>query len=351
MICPILKRIEKSENILLDRFYPGKGKPVVKAVQNVVDTDIIAHCEISAGQRLIKIAHTLGVTGREVGKYLTRKIGDRVYEGEIIARKKGLFAVGKREIKSPIDGLISEIDERGDIILKFLPKPVRLISGASGIVREITESKITIATSALKINGFVSEGKMREGIIEIISAPKEYVFPNMIKPDSRGKILVGGSLLEKSSLEKAVTLGVAGIITGGINFKEFDDISKGGDIGITVLVTEGFGTNPMGKDIWDLVNGKKGRLGFISGESNCLIIPEKFEEQGRHPSSNVDWKELRIGDKVRFLRPESSETLGEVKELPGMQIINSGILAEIALVAFASGEELLIPSANLEILE
>ena len=126
MICPITKRVQEGKRAVLDRPYPGKAKPTVKAGQQVVETDIVAHCEVSAGRRLIKIAHTLGVPGRDVQKYLTRKIGDNIYEGEIIACKKGLVGIGNKEIKSPVDGLISEIDDRGDLILKFLPKPIKI---------------------------------------------------------------------------------------------------------------------------------------------------------------------------------------------------------------------------------
>jgi len=168
LICPVIVRIQVQRKLTLDRVFPGKGRAAVKVGQMVTDTEIIAHCEISAGQRLIKIAHELGVSGKEVHKYLTRKIGDRIYEGEIIARKKGVLGIGKKEIKIPVDGVVTEIDDRGDIILKFIPKPVRLLSGASGQIKEITDAKISINTIGTSIHGFVSIGEEREGIISVI---------------------------------------------------------------------------------------------------------------------------------------------------------------------------------------
>ena len=90
MIVPVIKRIREKEKTKLPRIFVGECKPAVKVGQDVSETDVIAHCEVSAGRRLIKISSVLGVGGREARKYLLRKEGDRIYEGEIIARKKSL---------------------------------------------------------------------------------------------------------------------------------------------------------------------------------------------------------------------------------------------------------------------
>ena len=352
MICPVTTRIQNQKRLVLGRYFPGKGRAAVKVGQIVTDTEIIAHCEISAGQRLIKIAHELGVRGKEVHKYLIRKIGDRIYEGEIIARKKGMLGVGKKEIKTPVDGVITEIDERGDVILKFLPKPVRLLAGANGQIKEITDAKISINTIGASIHGFVSLGKDREGMISVIGGPKEFIIPSKISSDAKGKILVGGALLEKSALEKAVTLGVEGVITGGMNFRDFDILGGGQDIGISIIVTEGFGSAPMGDDIWNFFSKNQGRLGFILGNENQIAIPDiSGNAQARGQLSGTNWRELKINDKVRYLRKESSDLSGVVKELPGNQILNSGILTEVARVSFNSGQDMLLPASNLEIIE
>ena len=349
MICPVAIRIEERKRLLLSRNYPGKGKPAVKIGAAVAETDIIAHCEVSAGERLIKIAHVLGVPGRDVKNFMVRKVGDRIYEGEVIARKKAFFGFGKTEIKSPVDGMIEEIDERGDVILKFLPKPVRLIAGAAGRVEEIGENKIAISTIATKVRGFVAAGHDREGMISVICDPKDFILPSTIKADSEGKILVGGALLEKGALEKAVTLGVGAIISGGVNFRDFENLG-GGDIGITVMITEGFGTLPMGGDIWQFFKKKEGMVGFIFGKENQLIVPEMGATESSEPAAGSLWRELKVGDKVRFFREESSDLVGVVKDLPGEQILNSGVFAEVALVVFPSGEEMILPAANLEII-
>ncbi|MCH7561117.1 MAG: hypothetical protein IIC67_07105, partial [Thaumarchaeota archaeon] len=97
----------------LERKYPGTCKAAIKVGEKVNPESVIAHCEISSGKRLIKIAHALGANSKSVHKYLLRKIGDRIYTGEIIARKGGVIGLGKKEIKSPADGVITEIEANG----------------------------------------------------------------------------------------------------------------------------------------------------------------------------------------------------------------------------------------------
>lgn len=66
MICPVNRRVEENTTFNLVRIYPGDGRAAVKVGQSVSAADVVAHCEVSAGQRLVKIAHALGVSGKEV---------------------------------------------------------------------------------------------------------------------------------------------------------------------------------------------------------------------------------------------------------------------------------------------
>jgi len=349
LICPVIKRIEEKNKTSLPRIYPGDCKPAVKVGMTVSEADVIAHCEVSAGRRLIKISQLLETSGKDVKKYLTKKEGDRIYEGEIIAKKESFVGIKKTEVKSPVDGKIIELDDRGDLVVKFMPKPVRLVAAASGTVANIDDDKIIISTIATKIRGFVSLGKGRDGTITVIAGQKEFILPTKINSDHRGKILVGGALLERATIEKAVTLGVTGIITGGINERDFQALGAGNESLINLLITEGFGNLPMGSDILEFLKKKEGMPAFISAEENSLVIPERTTSKSTDGVVSSPWRNLKVGDAVRYFLIERGEQFGEVKELLGEQIINSGILAEVARVKFLNGEELLLPAVNLEI--
>ncbi len=350
MICPVVSRVSNQIEFELERKFPGTCKTAVKTGEAVDPESVIAHCEISAGKRLIKIAHELGVSAGSVQKHLLRKIGDRIYRGEIIARRGGIIGIGKKEIKSPADGVITEIDANGDIIVKFLPVPVRLAAGASGKITRVGQESIFVKTTGTKMEGYAGDGRERDGLVKIIAAPNEFIIPQRITGDCGGKIIVGGSLVERSAIEKAVTIGVHGIVVGGINHRDFLSLGVG-DVGTTVLITEGFGAIPMGKDIFETLKKMEQRYAFVSGEGKSLLLPELKPTLAQAKSSDLSWKELSIGDIVRLLKSHTEDLIGKVESLStGEEVLNSGLSTEIATVKFLSGKTKTVPAANLEII-
>lgn len=351
MICPVVRRVSKIIEFELERKFPGSCKKAASVEESVEPESVIAHCEVSAGQRLIKIAHNLGVGAKDVNKCLLRKIGDRIYRGEIIARKKNILGLGKKEIHSPADGVITEIDANGDIIVKFLPIPVRLVAGASGVITRFGQDSIFLKTTGTQIKGYAGDGRERDGLIKIIAQPNEFIIPQKITGGCGGKILVGGSLLERSAIEKAVTIGVHGIVVGGINHRDFLSLGVGTDIGTTVLVTEGFGSISMGNDIYETLKKSEDRYAFISGDAKGFFIPEKTTAQITSPSK-LSWRELGVGDIVRALRPHVEDLIGRVESISNRdEVLNSGLSAEVAVIKFLSGKTTTVASANLEIIE
>ena len=351
MICPLVTRVSKEVGFELERKFPGPCKTVAKEGDKVEPESVVAHCEVSAGERLVKIAHDLGASAKDVRKYLLRKIGDRIYRGEIIARKKLLLGLGKKEIRSPADGVITEIDINGDLLVKFLPTPIRLVAGAGGTVAKVGGDSIFIKTAGVKIKGYAGAGRIREGIIKNIGGPQEFITPQKITADCSGKILFGGSLLERAAIEKALTLGVHGIVVGGINHRDFLSLGVGSDIGITVLVTEGFGNTPIGKDIYEALKKLENQFGFVSGEAKNLLIPAELKSLQAAASSTF-WRELKVNDVVRGFRQHTEDIIGTVQSLGDKEeILNSGLPAEIATVKFLSGKVVTVASANLEIVE
>jgi hypothetical protein len=233
-----------------------------------------------------------------------------------------------------------------------LPTRVRIVAAADGEISEISEGRVVIKTTGTKIRGFVSQGADREGPILVVAGLKDFILPSSIKPEAAGKVLVGGALLERAALEKAVTIGAKGIITGGVHYRDFEGLSSGGDIGITLMVTEGFGISPMGEDLWDLFKKMEGRSVYIFGKEKLLVVPEIEKVSEIKETKGATWRKLQVGDKVRrAFQGESGNVLGTVEGLPGEQILNSGLLTEVAQVSFKKGEALILPAANLEITE
>ncbi len=352
MINQIIVRVSSDHEYDLIRHFPGKGKAAVKVGDIVSAADIVAHCEVSAGQRLIKIAHALGVRASSVSKYLLRNIGDRIYEGETVARKRGVLGLGKKEIHSPADGVITNIDPNGDIIVKFLPISVRVTAGAGGKVKKIEENAVTIATVATQVSGPVASGKERDGTIKVVAGQNEFLLPQHINADCAGKIVVGGALLERATLEKALTIGVHGIVCGGINHRDFLSLGVSSDVGLTVLITEGYGTFPLGQDIYEALKALEGRFAFLSGEEARLLIPELNPKvEGASASPKLGWRELKKGDTVRIVHEKKEKLIGKIKELKESETLQSGLQSEVAIIDLGNSLEISVAAANLQILE
>ncbi len=351
MICPVWRRVIINSEFDLVRSYLGQCKPSVKEGDRVDSSSVVAHCEVSAGQRLVKVAHVLGVPRRDIKKYLLRSIGDRIYQGEIIARKKGVFGVGKRELKSPADGVITSIDQSGDIIVKFLPMPVRLVAGASGLISDVREDAIIVRTFGSEIIGSAGLGKPREGIVKMIGGPGEFIIPQKIDASCQGRIIVGGSHLDRASIEKALTVGVKGIVVGGIDYRDFVSLGVESDVGITIVVTEGFGTVTMGKDVYEAFKKENDKFAFINGLEKTVLVPQDKKIVDNKPLNRENWRDLKKGDVVRYFHPDTEELVGVVEGISNGDVeLESGLSSVVADLKFASGRTVSIPAANLEII-
>lgn len=351
MICPVWRRVILNSEFDLVRSYIGHCKPSVKEGDRVDVSSVVAHCEVSAGQRLVKIAHPLGIPRRTIKKYLLRSIGDRIYQGEIIARKKGVFGVGKKELRSPADGVITNIEESGDIIVKFLPMPVRLVAGASGLISGVREDSVVVRTFGSEISGSAGLGKPREGIVKVIARPNEFIIPQKIDSSCQGRIIVGGAHLDRASIEKALTLGVKGIVVGGIDYRDFISLGIESDVGVTIIVTEGFGNVTMGNDIYEVFNKENDKFAFINGLEKTVLIPQDKKIVANNPLKHENWRELKEGDVVRYFHSDAEELVGVVQSIsPTEAVLKSGLSSEVAEIKFISGRTTSAPCANLEII-
>lgn len=350
MICPIWKRVIIDSQFDLVRSFVGTCQPSVKVNDKVDAESVVAHCEISAGQRLVKVSQVLGVGRSSIKKYMLRSVGDRIYQGEIIARKKGVLGLGKTELRSPVDGVVTEVDPNGDILVKFLPMPIKLVAGAPGMISNVREDSITVRTFGTEIKGASGLGKNREGVIKVIAKPGDFIIPQKIDGSCQGKIIVGGAHLDRASIEKALTLGVKGIVVGGIDYRDFVSLGITSDVGITIVVTEGFGTVTMGNDIYEAFNKVNDKFAFINALERTVLIPQEKKIVDTKPLNQELWRELKVGDLVRYFRPDSEELVGVVESLKDDEVeLNSGLKALCAEIKFMSGKKILAPAANLEI--
>jgi len=373
---PVRLRVEKNAVTRITRALNGRGTLNVRVGQQISPEEIIGSSTISAGFRTINLSSLLSVAPAEVERLLVRKLNQRIYKGELLAQKKGWL--GKKIVTAPTDGILDFLNNKtGELRITFMPKKVNLPAGVFGIVEAVDQERgqIIIRTEVCRIYGMLGSGHFREGILRILSRKDELISKSGVKPEYEGNILVGGSLYLKEAISTAISIGVSGIITGGIDAGDYRAVASGrlvfpkkidNDVGISIVVCEGFGSIPIGMDIFETLQNFEGKFILIDGNKSSVILPSflsscmvkikstKLPDLPKTGFSDTDRttiiSELKIGLKVRVV---GNSYFGEQGKLvavnDSLSLLPSGIYDYLATVETAR-RKIQVPVANLEII-
>ncbi|OGH15307.1 MAG: hypothetical protein A3H50_00900 [Candidatus Levybacteria bacterium RIFCSPLOWO2_02_FULL_37_10] len=217
-------------SILLNGFVPK-----VKTGDKVIVGQVIAERNTKRWDEKGDLGKLLGVSPQKVSKYLTRRPGDRVEKGTVIAVKKGTLGIGTKKIESPIAGTVFKFDgETGFIYIRGRREDAEtenLFSPVDGVVELCDNKKIVIKTDKEAILADKVSGK---GIVwaETILLGEDEVGPDSIGVDPasingkiRGKIILG-KVFQREAISKALGIGALGIISQNISDEELEDLAK-----------------------------------------------------------------------------------------------------------------------------
>ena len=318
----------------------------------------------------MNLAGQLGCEANEISVYLKVKEGDNIKKGDVLAETGGFFGFFKTTIEAPITGSVESLSTAtGQAILREPPIPVEVHAYIDGVVDAVyPEEGVKINSTATYIQGIFGIGGEVVGELVMVSpSPDAVLEKDDLKIEHKGKIVVGGSLVTAEALNRAVELGVKGVIVGGYDaedLKEFLGYDLGVAItgteekGITLVVTEGFGKIQMAKKTYDLLKKSVGMKTSINGATQIragVIRPEvviplateagKEEQQSKNTGMN-------IGSPVRIIREPHFGEVATVVELPEQPvIIKTEAKVRVVKIKTTSGEELTLPRANVEIIE
>jgi hypothetical protein len=184
----------------------------------------------------------------------------------------------------------------------------------------------------------------------------------------KGSVVVGGARVTAEAMDRARTLGVTAIVTGGIDDQDLQQllgydlgvaITGSERVGLTVIVTEGFGEIAMAERTFRLLASREGADAAVNGATQIragvmrpeIIIPRA---EGSAPAGESRSSEglLQVGSTVRIIRDPYFGLIGSVAALPPeLQVLESGSRARVLEVAFGAGKGAIIPRANVELIE
>ena len=352
------------------RRLPLEGEVLVDPGTKVKAEDVVAKADLPGNVQLLNVANLLSVPPEEIEEYMLKPIGGAVSENEIIATTKGLFGLFKSQARSPIDGMIESIsDVTGQVILREPPIPVELKAYTDGTVTEkIPNEGVTVETYGTYIQGIFGVGGETIGNLVIVAnSPKEELTAEQVLPEHKNSILVGGSLITTDAIQKAIQLGVLGIIAGGIDDADLRQllgyelgvaITGSEELGITLVITEGFGSIAMAERTFALLKEREGMKTSINGATQIragvvrpeILIPLITETENTHTDAPAGL--LEIGSPIRVIREPHFGKLGRVTKLPiELHKLETEAEVRVLSVEFEDGEKTTLPRANVEAIE
>ena len=363
-------KIKREERIRKVRRLPVPGKVLVEVGDTVDFLTLIAETMIPGNPNVINAAAKLGIERGTLNEYMKKKEGDKVQEGEDLAGFNAFFGLWKNWVKSPIDGYIETVSPvSGQIIVREEPVPVTVNSYIPGRVVEVLENEgAVIDTDAAFVQGIFGIGGEAHGEIKIVTDdPRAHITVDLLTSDCKGKIVVGGSLVTAEALKKAVDVGVAGIVTGGIIDVDLEEllgfeigvaITGQEEVGYTLIVTEGFGEMAMNPRTLELIKEFEGEMAAINGATQIragvlrpeIIIPHGRREEGEAEDELESG--MMAGTRIRIIRKPYFGALGTVVSLPvELQTVESESSVRVIEIELEGGERVIVPRANVEIIE
>lgn len=365
-------KVKRAVTVSKNRRLPINGEVYVKFGDSVNYDTVIAKAHISGDPEIIKIAAELGFASKpsDLPVYMKKQVGDKVSKGEVIAGYSVLFGLLKKWVTSPIDGVIESASTiTGQVVIRGEPIPVEVEAYIPGKVLEVLPGEgAVIETNAALIQGIFGIGGEIHGRIKMaVESPDDELTIDCITADDKGKVIIGGSLVTLRAIKKGIEVGVSCIVAGGIRHEDITKfigeeigvaITGQEEIGLSLIITEGFGKMKMSQRTFDLLKSFEGYLASVNGATQIragvlrpeIIIPH--EEKHSQISGDELAAGMVPGTPVRIIRQPYFGVIGEVADLPvELRQIQTRSHVRVLDVELEDGRVVTVPRANVEIIE
>jgi len=358
--------------VLKDRRLPLEGEVTVAVGDLVTADQVVARTALPGKVYPVNVANQLGLDPARLTGHMLCGVGDRVTKDQLIAKTNGFFGLFGSEAHAIVTGTVESISTvTGMVIFQAEPIPVEVDAYINGKVVEISSAEgcVVQAQAALIQGIFGLGGEVKGELVTVVESGREELLPHHLKPEHKGKVVVGGCYADIAALKKAVELGVAGLVIGGFDYDEIKEllgyevgvaITGGEELGLSLIVTEGFGRIEMAPATFKLLTSLQGRRASINGATQIRAGVIRPEVVVTHDDVEVpddkyvppEPKGISEGDIVRGIRAPWFGQLGTVVGLPPEPtVMASETKVRVLEVEFEDGTRALLPRANVEHIE
>jgi hypothetical protein len=355
------------------RVLPIPGEVLAKVGDAVTARQVVARTFMPGDITPVNMANLLSVPPGDVPECMLKKEGDRVEVGDPLAQTKGLFGMFKSVQKSPAAGTIETVSGvTGQVIIRGEPVPVQVEAYLGGTVVEVIPREgVVIEAEVSLIQGIFGIGGEAHGRIAMAcKGHEEELVPELITAAMKDCVVVGGARVTVDAIRKAIAVGAAALVAGGMDDQDLREvlgydlgvaITGSERIGLTIVITEGFGDIAMAERTFKLLASRRGNEAAVNGATQIragvmrpeILIPLTEAELAREVAArDTDSGLLSVGRPVRMIRDPYFGLIGTVSGLPSEPtVLGSGSKARVLEVKFESGETVTVPRANVELIE
>jgi len=298
----------------------------------------------------VDVASTLNLSPAAADRLLRCKVGDNLPAGAEVAVKRGILS---KSVKTPKEGRVIAAGG-GQVLLETGAVNVQLRAGLPGNVIQIIPGRgVVIQTAGALIQGVWGNGRIDTGLMVNLADKADGVLSvARLDVSLRGSIVLGGLCKDADSLKAAADVPVRGLILSSI-FPSLLPMAR--EMRFPIVVTDGFGALPMNSVAYRLLSTNAKREVTLnaevydrySGARPEVIIPLPVSQD---PPLPIEAEEFATGQTVRMRRPPSFGAIGTIVSLrPGLTTLTSGLRAPAADVKMETGETVIVPLVNLEV--
>ncbi|MGE5251191.1 MAG: hypothetical protein ACM3QS_13380 [Bacteroidota bacterium] len=349
MLAPLI-HILPLATVVRQRVLPIPGTVHARLNQKVVPTEVVAQGTWAREHLMIDVAGILHIAPSAADRVIRCQTGDRLPEGAEVAVGGGLFP---RRIHTPREGRVVTVGG-GQILLETGESPIQLRAGMPGTVIELIRDRgVVIQNAGSLIQGIWGNGRIDTGVlVNLAEKPDAVLSAGRLDVAQRGAMILAGRAEDAEFLQAAAELPVRGLILSSLSPAL---IPLAGQMRYPILVTDGLGSLPMNSLAYRLLSTNVQREVTLNAEAYDRYTgarPEVFIPLpvSQEPATPRDVEEFAQGQIVRMRRPPAMGAIGSIMALrTGQTLLPSGLHAPAADVKLESGETVLVPLVNLEV--
>jgi hypothetical protein len=348
-----------------------RGRVLVKPGQAVSPETVIAEATLQGDAQIVRVSSVLGIDPDQLKTHMLKKEGEEIKRDEIIASYRALFGLIQRVCKSPAEGVIEVVSNvTGQVVIREKADSIGLNAFIPGKVSEVLpEQGSVVECRAAYLQGIFGIGGETHGELLMLSkSPEEVLTEEQIGPGCNGKILVAGAMASAGALKKAASAGARGVVVGGIEDRDLAAflgyeigvaITGSEEVGLTLIVLEGFSKMPPSARTFEILKQFEGRLACINGATQIragvirpeVIIPleEALPGEIGKGMEAEESAELKPGSAVRMIREPFFGLIGRIVSLPvELQVMESESKVRVLVIVLEDGRQITVPRANVE---